>query len=103
MVVGCAGFYLLATALSLFVAHLLLIAAPHSGLGERLIMPVAKTLEFLDAHWKPVLVLAIPFIHPAAWDILPRIRKIGSVELDPVPLEKIGVREKPPHGGEGAQ
>jgi hypothetical protein len=60
-----------------------------------MIVPVARGLEFLDAHWKAVLMIVAPFLAPVAIELIPRLRKIGSVEFDPVPLESVGVREKP--------
>jgi hypothetical protein len=91
---ACVNLYVGAVFLSVIVAHGLLIARPQSGLGERVIAPVAKGLEFLDAHWKSVLILVTPFLLPVIRDLIPRLRKVGSVEFDSVPLETIGVREK---------
>ncbi len=77
------------------VAHALSILHPDSDLAGRIITPVVKALEFLDAHWKSILVLIAPFIAPIARDLVPRLRKVGGIELDPVPLEPVEVREKP--------
>lgn len=77
------------------VAHALLIVHPDSDLAGRIITPVVNALEFLDAHWKSILVLIVPFIAPIARGLVPRLRKVGSIELDPVPLEPGEVREKP--------
>ena len=52
--------YLSAAALSLVVAHILIVVRPESGLGERLIGPVGRGLEFLDTHWKGVLIMVVP-------------------------------------------
>jgi hypothetical protein len=96
VVLACFNIYLGATILSLIAAHVLLIARPDSGLAERIIAPVAKGLEFLDAHWRSVVILiASPFVAPIARDLVGRLRKIGGVEFDAVPLEPQGVREKP--------
>jgi hypothetical protein len=81
--------------LSVVVAHILQIAVPGSGLGERIILPVAKGMEFLDSHWKAALIVLLPFVTPIVRDLLPRVRKIGSLELEAVDLEPEGVREKP--------
>ncbi len=94
---ACVSIYVSAAVLSLVVSHVLLIAKPESGLGQRLISPVAKGLEFLDAHWKSVLMLIVPFVAPLLRDLVPRLRKVGAVEFDPVPVETVGVREQPTH------
>ena len=94
--------YLSAAALSLVVAHILIVVRPESGLGERLIGPVGRGLEFLDTHWKGVLIMVVPFIAPIVRELIPRLRKAGSFEFDAVPLVPEGVREKPssaPPGG----
>jgi hypothetical protein len=68
---------------------------PKSGVAERIVFPVKQGIEFADVHWKAILlVLALPFFAPFAEDLIARITKIGSVEFS-VPLEPIGVREKP--------
>ena len=54
---ACINIYVSATVVSVMVAHVLVIAKPESGLAQRMISPVAKGLEFLDAHWKSVLIL----------------------------------------------
>lgn len=78
------------------IAHVLLIARPNSGIGERIVAPVAGGIAFLDAHWRTVLILvATPFFIPVMRDLIGRIRKIYGFEFDPVPLEPQGVREKP--------
>jgi hypothetical protein len=97
----CIAVYFGATVLSVMIAHALLIARPDSDLPQRIITPVARTLEFLDAHWKSILVLIAPFVAPVARGLVPRLRKVGSIELDPVPLEPVGVREKPPQEPRG--
>ena len=94
--------YLSAAALSLVAAHVLIVVRPDSGLGERIIAPVGRGLEFLDTHWKGVLILVLPFIAPIVQELIPRLRKVGSLEFDAVPLVPEGVREKPipaPPGG----
>lgn len=91
----CVVVYVSAVVLSVIIAHILLIALPHSGLAERVIAPVARGLEFLDAHWKSVLILVAPFAAPVARDLVPRLRKAWGFEFDPVPLESEGVHEKP--------
>jgi len=91
----CLILYVSAAALSVIVAHVFAIVDPQSGVGNRIIAPTVKGLEFLDVHWKVVLMLVVPFVLPVVRDLIPRLRKVGSVELDPVPLETVGVREKP--------
>ena len=54
--------YVSAAAISMVVAHVLIVAEAQPVLGERLIAPVARGLEFLDTHWKGVLILVIPFM-----------------------------------------
>jgi hypothetical protein len=49
---ACVNLYVSAVVLSVMIAHALLIVRPQSSLGERIIVPVARGLEFLDAHWK---------------------------------------------------
>lgn len=91
----CVAGYASVTLLSIVVTHFLLVAWPQSGWGERIIAPVTKGLLFLDAHWKSALMLIAPFVVPVARDLIPRLRKVGSVEFDSVKLEPVGVREKP--------
>lgn len=99
----CVVVYLSASALSLIIAHVLLVVTPNSNWGERLIAPVARGLEFLDIHWKPVLILLLaPFVAPVARDLISRLRKAWGLEFDPVPLEQEAVREKPHQGQSGA-
>lgn len=97
----CVAFYVSAAALSVIIAHVLLIVLPHSGWAERIIAPVARGLEFLDAHWKSVLILVAPFAAPAARDLVPRLRKAWGLEFDPIDLKSEGVHEKPPQGLSG--
>src|SRR5271169_4653851 len=80
----CLNGYVSAIFLSVMIAHVLLIIRPQSGLGERVIAPVGKGLEFLDAHWKSVLIIVAPFLLPVIRDLIPRLRKVGSVEFDSV-------------------
>jgi hypothetical protein len=86
--------YVTAAALTVIVAHAVLILWPVSGVAERVILPVAKGLEFLDSHWKAVVILIAPFFAPVARDLLPRLRKAWGLEFDPVQLEEIGTRER---------
>lgn len=81
--------------LSVMVAHVLYIVQPQSGWAERIIAPVARGLQFLDTHWKSILILVAPFFAPVARDLIPRLRKVGGIEFDAVQLEQVGVREKP--------
>lgn len=46
-----------------------------SDLGERIIAPVTRALEFLDNDWKAVLMLVAPFVTPIVRDLIPRLRK----------------------------
>jgi hypothetical protein len=92
---ACINIYVSAAALTVVVAHILLIAMPKSGLGERVVLPLTKGLEFLDVHWKSVLLVVFPFVAPLVPDLIRRLRKVGSVEFDPVQLEDVGVHEKP--------
>ena len=98
----CVAIYISAAALSVTVAHILLIVQPESAWAQRMITPIARALEFLDVHWKAVLMIVAPFLTPVAIDLIPRLRKIGAVEFDPVPLESVGVREKPGQQPPGA-
>ena len=91
----CIGIYLGLAILSVMIAHVSLVLQPQSGLAERIIGPVARGLEFLDAHWKSVLIIVAPFAVPAARGLVPRLRKAWGLEFDPVPLEPVGVHEKP--------
>jgi len=91
----CIGIYLGLAILSVMIAHVSLILRPQSGLAERIVGPVARGLEFLDAHWKSVLIIVAPFAVPAARGLVPRLRKAWGLEFDPVPLEPVGVHEKP--------
>jgi len=90
-----ASAYVSAAVLSVSIAHVLLIAKPASGLGERVIMPLAKGLDFLDAHWKAVLMVVFPFVAPLARDLVPRLRKAWGLEFDSIPLRPVEMREKP--------
>lgn len=87
--------YVSAAAISVVVAHVLIVVQPQSILGERIITPVARGLEFLDTHWKGVLILVVPFIAPVMQSLIPRLRKAGSLEFDAVQIEPVGVHEKP--------
>jgi hypothetical protein len=87
--------YVSAAAISVVVAHVLIVVQQQSVLGERLITPVARGLEFLDTHWKGVLILVVPFIAPVMQSLIPRLRKAGSLEFDAVQIEPVGVHEKP--------
>ncbi len=87
--------YLSVAVLSVMIAHVLFIAKPSTGLGERVILPLVKGLDFLDTHWKAVLIVVFPFVAPLARDLVPRLRKAWGLEFDAVPLESERVREKP--------
>lgn len=93
----CVAIYLSAAALSVVIAHAVLIVRPQSDWAVRIVAPVARGLEFLDAHWKAVLILVAPFAAPAARALVPRLRKAWGLEFDPEPvsLESEGPREKP--------
>ena len=75
-------------------------------MSARIIAPVAVGLEFLDVHWRSVLIVTFPFLAPIVRelirDLTPRLRKAGSLEFDAVPLENEGVREKPSVAQPGA-
>jgi hypothetical protein len=88
--------YTTVTVLSVVIAHVLMVWVPKSGAAERIVFPVTKGLEFADIHWKAILILlAFPFIAPYAKDLMRRIKKISGMEFESVPLEPIGIREKP--------
>jgi hypothetical protein len=87
--------YLSAAALSIIVAHVLSVGWPQSVWSERLTAPITKGIEFLDTHWKSILILVTPFALPTIRGLIPRLRKAGGFEFDPVPLISEGVREKP--------
>lgn len=91
----CIGIYLGLAILSVMFAHFLLVLAPQSGLAERIIAPVARGLEFVDTHWKSIVILVAPVAVPAARGLVPRLRKAWGFEFDPLPLEPVGVHEKP--------
>ena len=92
----CIGIYLGVAILSVMVAHILLVFEPQSGLAERIIAPIARGLEFVDAHWKSIVILVAPFAVPVARDLMPRLRKAWGFEFDALPLEPVGgVHEKP--------
>jgi hypothetical protein len=87
------------------IAHIALVVWPQSGWAARIVAPVGKGIEFLDAHWKAVLILIAPFVapivSPVARDVARRITKVGPVEMSPVPLEPEGPHEKPTHNPQG--
>jgi hypothetical protein len=99
---ACLGFYLSAAALSLVFAHVMLVVRPHSDLGDRIIVPVVRALQFIDGHWKAVLILTAPFFVPIARDLLPRLRKVWGVEFYGIEIETEGVHEKPVQANPGA-
>lgn len=104
LALAIAAIYLSVAAISVIVAHVLLVTSPQSGLAERIIAPVARGIEFLDVHWKAVLILVAPFAAPAARGLIPRLRKAWGLEFDPepVPLEKEGApRAKPTQSPRG--
>jgi len=87
--------------MSVATAHVWLIFRPDSAFPGRLVAPLAGGLEFLDTHWKAVLLLVAPILSPIIRDLVPRLRKAGSFEFDAVPLETVGVREKPTRAQQG--
>ena len=91
----CVGIYLGVAILSVMIAHVMLVLQPQSGSAERIIAPIARGLEFVDVHWKSILIIVAPLALPAARDLVPRLRKAWGFEFDAVPLEPVGVREKP--------
>ncbi len=99
----CIAVYLSAAALTVIIAHITLVVAPQSGWAARVIAPVARGIEFLDAHWKAVLILVAPFAAPVARGLVPRLRKAWGLEFDPEPvvLESEGVHEKPTQNRRG--
>ena len=96
----CVGIYVSGTVLTVMIAHALLVLHPESSWAGRIITPVARGLEFLDAHWKSVLILVAPFFGPVARSLVPRLRRVGSIEFDPIPLEPVAVRDKPPRASQ---
>lgn len=96
----CVSVYLVVAILSVMVAHISLVLEPQSGLAERIIAPVARGLEFVDAHWKSILILVAPFAAPVARDLVPRLRKAWGLEFDSVQLEPEGVHDKPFKGNQ---
>ena len=96
--------YLSAAFMSVVIAHIFMIAKPASGWGQRTVAPLAKGLEFLDAHWKPILILiGIPFLAPMAEGLIGRVRKAWGLEFEPeqkVTLEAVGgAKEKMSRSG----
>ena len=101
MALTCVAVYVTVVALSVMLAHILLILRPESEFAERLILPVARGLEFLDTHWKSVVILIAPFLAPLVRELVPRLRKAGSFEFEPVPLEDVAKGEKPDQASGG--
>jgi hypothetical protein len=95
----CIVLYAGATLLSLMIAHILLVISPQTGWAESIIAPVARGLQFVDSHWKAILLLIGPFLLPTAKDLIPRLRKVWGLEFD-VPLEPVGKGQVP--SGRGA-
>lgn len=97
---GCLLVYVALTLLTVIVAHILKIVLPDSGWSEQLVAPIASGIDFLDVHWKAVLLLItpffIPFFVPYIKELLPRIRKVWGVELDPVSLHEVAAKKKKP-------
>jgi hypothetical protein len=91
----CVGIYIGLAVVSVIIAHVSLVLWPQSGFASRIIGPIARGLEFLDIHWKSVLIIIAPFAVPVARGLVPRLRKAWGLEFDPVALEPVGVREKP--------
>lgn len=101
---ACAVAYVAAVLISVVVAHALHVAAPHWGLADRILQPLAAGLEFIDTHWKAALLLGVPFLAPVVRDLVPRLRKIWGFEFDPVPeLVSASKGEKPAARRTGAQ
>src|SRR5579859_4853916 len=78
LALACLNVYVSVVVLSVMIAHVLLVLQPGSDLGRRMIAPVANGLEFLDSHWKSILILVAPFLSPVVRDLIPRLRKVGS-------------------------
>jgi hypothetical protein len=93
--VFCLSAYVAAVFISVLVAHVFLVLRPQSGLGERVLSPVANGLAFLDSHWKSVLILVAPFLMPVMQDLVPRLRKIGGVEFDSIDMQNVMLQKKP--------
>lgn len=85
------------------IAHAMLVVSPQSDWAGRIVAPVARGLEFLDAHWKAVLILVAPFAAPVARGLVPRLRKAWGLEFDPEPvsLQSEAPREKPTQSPRG--
>lgn len=83
------------------VAHVLIVVQQQSVLGERLIAPVARGFEFLDTHWKGVLILVVPFIVPVLQELISRVREAPGWKFagPEVPVERGEKREQSPSGG----
>ncbi len=94
----CIVVYASVTLLSLMIAHILLVLSPHSGWAESIIAPVARGLQFVDSHWKSILLLIGPFLLPVARDLIPRLRKAWGLEFD-VPLTQVEKGHVPSGGG----
>lgn len=69
------------SASTVIAAHLLEICAPESGLGGRLIAPVSRALEFVDAHWKATLILLLPVVGPTMLDLVKRLKRFAEFEF----------------------
>jgi hypothetical protein len=95
----CIITYASITLLSLVVAHVLLVVHQQSNWAESIINPVSRGLQFVDAHWKSLLLLVGPFLLPVARDLIPRLRKAWGLEFD-LPLEQVGKGQVP--SGRGA-
>lgn len=100
---ACATAYVCMVALSIVIGHVLIVFLPDSAWGGRVVEPIARGVEFLDAHWRGALLLVAPFLLPVVGELLPRLRKVGTVEFDALQLEAVGVREKPASSGAVAQ
>ena len=94
----CVVVYASVTLLSLMFAHTLLVFSPQSSWAESIIAPVARGLQFVDSHWKSILLLIGPFLLPVARDLIPRLRKAWGLEFD-VPLTPVEKGDVPSGGG----
>ena len=84
------GIYLTATAISLIVAHLILVLRPGSIFAEEVIAPVSRGLEFIDNHWKATLLVVAPLVWPVIRQLVLRVTKAGAFEFGAVHLKEAG-------------
>jgi hypothetical protein len=83
------GVYLTATALSLIVAHFILVLRPGSLFAEDIIAPVSRGLEFIDNHWKATLLVIAPLVWPVIRQLVLRVTKAGGFEFGAVHLNEV--------------